>query len=51
MPDPTKTYTVTQEQLTQISEALLDAESLMEIDELVEDVRLVAMTKAREEVD
>ena len=51
MPDLAKTYTVTQEQLTQISEALLDAESLMEIDGLVEDVRLVAMTKAREEVD
>ena len=46
-----KTYTITQAQLTQISEALLDAESLMEIDGLVEDSRLAAMTKAREEVD
>ena len=47
----TDTYTITQAQLTQISEALLDAESLMEIDGLVEDSRLAAMTKAREEVD
>jgi rubrerythrin len=46
-----ETYTITQDQLTQISEALLDAESLMEIDGLVEDSRLAAMTKAREEVD
>ena len=49
--DNAKTYTITQAQLTQISEALLDAESLMEIDGLVEDSRLAAMTKAREEVD
>ena len=58
MPDLAKTYTVTQEQLTQISEALLDAESLMEgltdgpdDNDFCDYSRLVAMTKAREEVD
>ena len=58
MPIPTKTYTVTQEQLTQISEALLDAESLMEgltdgpgDNDFCDYSRLVAMTKAKEEVD
>ena len=44
-------YTITQAQLTKIAAALLDAESLMEVDGLVEDSRLAAMTKAREEVD
>ena len=58
MPDLAKTYTVTQEQLVMVSEALLDAESLMETmtagpddNADLEYSRLAAMTKAREEVD
>ena len=53
-----KTFTFTQAQLILISEALRDAEGLMESltegpddNEFVEYSRLEAMTKAREEVD
>ena len=58
MPDLAKTYTVTQEQLVMVSEALLDAESLMETmtagpddNAALEYSRLEAMTKASAEVD
>jgi len=58
MPDLAKTYTVTQEQLVMVSEALLDAESLMETmtagpddNADLEYSRLEAMTKASAEVD
>ena len=58
MPDLAKTYTVTQEQLVMVSEALRDAEGLMETmtagpddNADLEYSRLEAMTKAREEVD
>ena len=58
MPDLAKTYTVTQEQLVMVSEALRDAEGLMETltegpddNEFVEYSRLEAMTKASAEVD
>ena len=58
MPDLAKTYTVTQEQLVMVSEALLDAESLMETmtagpddNADLEYSRLEAMTKASVEVD
>ena len=53
-----KTFTFTQAQLILISEALRDAEGLMESltegpddNEFIEYSRLEAMTKAREEVD
>ena len=58
MPDLAKTYTVTQEQLVMVSEALLDAESLMETmtagpddNADLEYSRLEAMTKASADVD
>ena len=46
-----KTYTITHAQLVQIGDALSDSESLMEIDDLVEESRLEDVRKAREEVD
>jgi len=58
MPDLAKTYTVTQEQLVMVSEALRDAEGLMETmtagpddNADLEYSRLEAMTKASAEVD
>ena len=54
MPDLAKTYTVTQEQLVMVSEALRDAEGLMETMTAGPDLeysRLEAMTKASAEVD
>jgi len=58
MPDLAKTYTITQAQLILISDALRDAEGLMETltegpddNEFVEYSRLEAMTKVSAEVD